>query len=249
MCSPTTHFPVYIGYIPIYEFAVSYDYKTRRNQIFYVVTHTINADCMYPSLSSKITVIPPGFVCSGGPNLDRDIKYIQMAKFGQNECSLCKCIEPPPIRQCNLPCSGENYDKRKGSFCSLGCALSSLVSVMKHVGCNVDPCDVNRCNECFDNDGNVRWSNIIRRYCEDKLNTNVRIEDPPKDIQTWKTFCKDNEQGIYRILKVKIRGRTGKHFVVFKCIDDQGNILTMDPAYNIKYKPKNVVSIRVIRKK
>ncbi len=33
------------------------------------------------------------------------------------------------------------------------------------------------------------------------------------------------------------------------CIDDQGNILTMDPAYNIKYKPENVISIRVIRKK
>jgi hypothetical protein len=253
VCSPTTHFPVYIGDIPIYVFVVSYDYKTRRNQIISVGTYTvINADCMYPSLSSKITVIPPGFVCSGGPNLDRDIKYIQMAKFGQNECSLCKCIEPPPIKQCNLPCSRENYDKRRDrNFCSLGCALSSLVSVMQYLGCNVDPCVVNRCNECFNNKGNVIWGIIIQKYCRDKLNSNVRVEDPPKDIQTWKTFCKDNEQGIYRILQVTLPGRSrrGYHFVVFKCIDDQGNILTMDPAYNIKYKPENVVSIRVIRKK
>jgi len=36
-----------------------------------------------------------------------------------------------------------------------------------------------------------------------QLNSNVQVEDSPKDTQTWKTFCKDNEQGIYRILQVK----------------------------------------------
>jgi hypothetical protein len=68
---------------------------------------------------------------------------------------------------------------------------------------------VNRCNECFNDKGNVIWSIIIQ------------VEDSPKDIQTWKTFCKDKEQGIYRILQVKLPGRRGYHFVVFKCIDDE----------------------------
>jgi len=36
-----------------------------------------------------------------------------------------------------------------------------------------------------------------------QLNSNVQVEDSPKDTQKWKTFFKDNEQGIYRILQVK----------------------------------------------
>jgi hypothetical protein len=206
---------------------------------------------LYPSLSPEIVLLEGTFECPGGPNLERDAKYLREIKYGKGVCDedKCKCIDFPPINQCNLPCSREKYDKREKNFCSLGCALSSLVSVMQYVGCNVDPCVVNRCNECFNDKGNVIWGIIIQKYCRDKLNSNVRVEDSPKDIQTWKTFCKDNEQGIYRILQVKLPGRRGYHFVVFKCIDDQGNILTMDPGYNIKYKPENVVSIRVIRKK
>gem|GEM_PF-3897050 len=246
-CGPNVNIPVWIGEVKYWVFHV------RENKITSSWSLPWFWSCTYPSLSPEIVLLEGTFECPGGPNLERDAKYLREIKYGKGACDedKCKCIDFPPINQCNLPCSRENYDKRERSFCSLGCALSSLVSVMQYLGCNVDPCVVNRCNECFNNKGNVIWGIIIQKYCRDKLNSNVRVEDSPKDIQTWKTFCKDNEQGIYRILQVKLPGRSriGYHFVVFKCIDDQGNILTMDPAYNIKYKPENVVSIRVIRKK
>jgi hypothetical protein len=245
VCSPNVEIPVWIGDVKYWVFYV------RENKIRSKWSVTWDWDCMYPSLSPEIVLLEGTFECPGGPNLERDAKYLREIKYGKGACDKdkCKCIDFPPINQCNLPCSREKYDKREKNFCSLGCALSSLVSVMQYVGCDVDPCVVNRCNECFNDRGNVIWSNIIQKYCRDKLNSNVRAEDSPKDIQTWETFCKDNEQGIYRVLQVKLPGRIGYHFVVFKCIDDQGNILTMDPAYNIKYKPENVISIRVIRKK
>jgi len=257
-CGPNVNIPVWIGTVNEWAFYVFYDPYKGENKI---VPHAVLPwfwNCMYPSLSQEIVLLEGTFECPGGPNLERDAKYLREIKYGKGACDedKCKCIDFHDVKQCDtdprkLPCRNHTYDndKRGRTFCQLGCALSSLVSVMKYVGCDVKPCDVNGCNECFDDKGNVKWDIIIRKYCRDKLNSNVRVEDPPKDIQTWKTFCKDNEQGIYRILKVRIRGRTAKHFVVFKCIDDQGNILTMDPAYNIKYKPKNVVSIRVIRKK
>jgi hypothetical protein len=242
---PEDEFPVWIGEVKYWVFYV------REGKITSKWDYLFTLGCLYPSLSPEIVLLEGTFECPGGPNLERDAKYLREIKYGKGACDedKCKCIDFPPINQCNLPCSRENYDKRERSVCSLGCALSSLVWVMQYVGCNVDPCVVNRCNECFDDRGNVKWGIIIQKYCRDKLNSNVRVEHSPKDIQTWKTFCKDNEQGIYRILQVKLPGRVGYHFVVFKCIDDQGNILTMDPGYNIKYKPENVVSIRVIRKK
>jgi len=263
ICSQTTFFPVYVDTVVYYVFVVSYDYKTKKNQIVHVATNMTNdINCLYPSMSPKIVIDPGAFVCPGGPNLDRDIKYIQMAKFGQNECSLCKCIEPPPIRQCNLPCSGENYDKRKGSFCSLGCALSSLVSVMQYLGCNVDPCDVNRCNECFDNRGNVIWSNIIQKYCLNKLSTKVEKLSCPRSKEEWKKYCNSDKYVITNVNTEgqegsrrrtegnrNIRIRSSQHFVVFKCIKEDGTLETMDPAYSGKYKLSDCRDIRVIYKK
>jgi hypothetical protein len=185
-----------------------------------------------------------------------------MAKFGQNECSLCKCIEPPPIKQCNLPCSREKYDKRKGSFCSLGCALSSLVSVMQYVGCNVDPCVVNECKECFNNKGNVIWSNIIQKYCLNKLSTKVERLSCPRSKEEWKKYCNSDKYVITNVNTEgqegsrrrtegnrNIRIRSSQHFVVFKCIKEDGTLETMDPAYSGKYKLSDCRDIRVIYKK
>jgi hypothetical protein len=181
-CSPNVNIPVWIGEVNEWSFYVFYDPYKRKNKI---VPHSVLTwywNCMYPFLSQEIVLLEGTFECPGGPNIERDAKYLKEIKYGKDACDedKCKCIGFPPIRQCNLPCSGQKYDKREKNFCSLGCALSSLVSVMQYVGCNVDPCVVNRCNECFDDKGNVIWGIIIQKYCRDKLNSNVRVEDSPK---------------------------------------------------------------------
>lgn len=169
VCGPNVNIPVWIGRVDYWVFYV------RENKITSQWSLPWFWNCMYPSLSPEIVLLEGTFECPGGPNLERDAKYLREIKYGKGVCDedKCKCIDFPPVKQCNLPCSRENYDKREKNFCSLGCALSSLVSVMQYVGCNVNPCVVNRCNECFNDKGNVIWGIIIQKYCRDKLNSNV----------------------------------------------------------------------------
>ncbi|MGB9873344.1 MAG: hypothetical protein ACPLRS_00055 [Hydrogenobacter sp.] len=256
MCSPTTHFPVYVGKVTIYGFIVNYDYQTGRNEITHVWKQTtIDADCMYPSLSSKINVIPPGFVCPGGPSLDRDFQNIQRQKYGETTCG-CQCIEPPTISQCGLPCSKSYYDNTRRTVCALGCALTSLVSLMNYAGCNVDVCEVNRCRDCFTAKGNVKWDTIIRKYCPNKLRFVESRNSCPKSPEEWRRYCNDDQE--FLILKVRPIKRVqnqlqrdntpSSHFVLFRCLDRDGNILSMDPAYSGRYKPSQCKGVRVFRK-
>ncbi|MFZ8784861.1 hypothetical protein [Thermocrinis sp.] len=220
--------------------------------------------CTYPSLSPEIVLLEGTFECPGGPKLERDAKYLREIKYGKDACDedKCKCIDFPPINQCNLPCSREKYDKRERSFCSLGCALSSLVSVMQYVGCDVDPCVVNRCNECFDDRGNVKWGIIIQKYCPNKLSTKVEKLSCPRSIEEWKKYCNSDKYVIINVNTQEqevsrrrtegnrnIRRRSQQHFVVFKCIKEDGTLETMDPAYSGKYKLSDCQDMRVIYKK
>lgn len=258
VCSPTTHFPVYVGEVLIYEFGVSYDYQTKRNQIAYVSTYRGSADCMYPSLSSKITVVPPGFVCPGGPVLDRDFQNIQRYKYGDNKCG-CQCIEPPKLKQCELSCSKKLYDATRRNVCALGCALTSLVSLMNYAGCNVDVCEVNICRECFTKEGSVKWDTIIQKYCPNKLKFVEKRDSCPKSPEEWRKFhCDGKEFAILKVLRVdpteqnrnknRRQYRSHYHFVLFKCLDKDGNILSMDPAYSGRYEPGQCKGVRVFRK-
>jgi len=256
-CGPNVNIPVWIGEVKYWVFHV------RENKITSSWSLPWFWSCTYPSLSPEIVLLEGTFECPGGPNLERDAKYLREIKYGKGACDedKCKCVNFHPINQCNLECSGSNYDKRKETFCSLGCALSSLVSVMKYVGCNVDPCDVNKCNECFDDRGNVKWDIIIRKYCPDKLRFVERKESCPKNIHEWKTYCSNDQFAILQmqILRVNTsrqeeqsragRSRTSYHFVVFKCVDEKGNILTMDPAYNGRYRPEDCKGMRIFSRK
>jgi hypothetical protein len=192
-------------------------------------------------------------------------------KYGKGACDedKCKCIDFPDVKQCDrdprkLPCRDHTYDndKRGRTFCQLGCALSSLVSVMRYVGCNVDPCDVNGCNECFNDKGNVKWDTIIQKYCPDKLRFVGRKESCPKNIHEWKTYCSNNQFAILQMQILRVnpsrqeeysrtgRSRTSYHFVVFRCVDDKGNILTMDPGYNNgRYRPEDCKGMRIFSRK
>jgi hypothetical protein len=133
---------------------------------------------------------------------------------------------------------------------------------MQYVGCNVDPCVVNRCNECFDDKGNVKWGIIIQKYCPNKLNTKVEKLSCPRSIEEWKKYCNSDKYVIINVNTSEqegsrrrtegnrnVRRRSPQHFVVFKCIDKDGTLETMDPAYSGKYKLSDCQDIRVIYKK
>ncbi|MFZ8860760.1 MAG: hypothetical protein ACO2PP_09710 [Thermocrinis sp.] len=49
---------------------------------------------MYPSLSPEIVLLEGTFECPGGPNLERDAKYLREIKYGKGACDedKCKCI-------------------------------------------------------------------------------------------------------------------------------------------------------------
>jgi hypothetical protein len=265
VCGPNVEIPVWIGAVNEWSFYVFYDPYKRENKI---VPHAVLPwfwNCAYPSLSPEIVLLEGTFECPGGPNLERDAKYLREIKYGKGACDedKCKCVDFPHINQCNLLCSREKYDKREKNFCSLGCALSSLVSVMQYVGCNVDPCKVNEeCNECFDDKGNVIWSNIIQKYCLNKLSTKVERLSCPRSIEEWKKYCNSDKYVIINVNTEEqegsrrrtwgnrnIRIRSSQHFVVFKCIKEDGTLETMDPAYSGKYKLSDCRDIRVIYKK
>ena len=263
--NPNAEFPVWIGRVDYWVFHV------RENKITSPWSLAWFWNCTYPSLSPEIVLLEGTFECPGGPKLERDAKYLREIKYGKGACDedKCKCIDFPDVKQCNpdrreLPCRDETYDndKRGRTFCQLGCALSSLVSVMRHVGCNVDPCVVNRCNECFDDRGNVKWDTIIQKYCPDKLRFVGRKESCPKNIHEWKTYCSNNQFAILQmqILRVNPSRQEGQsialgqrpryHFVVFRCIDEKGNILTMDPGYNNgRYRPEDCKGMRIFSRK
>jgi hypothetical protein len=265
VCSskPNAEFPVWIGTVNEWTFYVFYDPYKRENKIVPYAVLPWYWNCLYPSLSPEIVLLEGTFECPGGPNLERDAKYLREIKYGKGACDedKCKCIDFPPIKQCNLPCSREKYDKREKNFCSLGCALSSLVSVMKYVGCNVDPCDVNRCNECFDDKGNVKWDIIIRKYCPDKLRFVERKDNCPRTIDEWRAYCSNNQFAILQMQILRVnpsrqeeqsragRSRISYHFVVFRCVDEKGNILTMDPAYGGRYRPEDCRGMRIFSRK
>ncbi len=256
-CGPNVNIPVWIGEAKYWVFYV------RENKITSKWSVPWFFGCKYPSLSPEIVLLEGTFECPGGPNLERDAKYLREIKYGKGACDedKCKCVDFPPINQCNLPCSREKYDKREKNFCSLGCALSSLVSVMQYVGCNVDPCDVNKCNECFDDKGNVKWDVIIRKYCPDKLRFVERKDNCPRTIDEWRAYCSNDQFAILQmqILRVNPSRQEGQsialgqrphnHFVVFRCVDEKGNILTMDPAYDGRYRPADCKGMRIFSRK
>jgi len=267
---PNAEFPVWIGRVTLWLFYVYYDPYKRENKIESAPPHTSSWGCFFPSLSQEIVLLEGAFECPGGPNLERDAKYLREIKYGKGACDedKCKCIDFPDVNQCDtdprkLRCRDETYDndKRGRTFCQLGCALSSLVSVMKHVGCNVDPCDVNRCNECFDDKGNVKWDIIIRKYCPDKLRFVERKDNCPRTIDEWRAYCSNDQFAILQMQILRVnpsrqeeysrtgRSRTSYHFVVFRCVDEKGNILTMDPAYGGRYRPEDCRGMRIFSKK
>jgi hypothetical protein len=76
---------------------------------------------------------------------------------------------------------------------------------MQYLGCNVDPCVVNGCNKCFDNNGNVIWSNIIQKYCLNKLSTKVEKLSCPRSKEEWKKYCNSDKYVITNTSGEKFR--------------------------------------------
>jgi hypothetical protein len=105
----------------------------------------------------------------------------------------------------------------------------------------------------------VIWSNIIQKYCPDKVRFVERKENCPRTIDEWRAYCSNDRFVILRVLRVNPSRQRGQfraedqrphdHFVVFKCVDEKGNILAMDPAYDGRYRPADCKGMRVFSKK
>ena len=86
--NPNAEFLVWIGRVDYWVFHV------RKNKITSSWSLPWFWNCTYPSLSPEIVLLEGTFECPGGPNLERDAKYLREIKYGKGACDedKCKCV-------------------------------------------------------------------------------------------------------------------------------------------------------------